>query len=128
MKYLLDTPVWLWLASEPERLSPQALAALTDLSNQLYFSAASSWEISIKYRLGKLPLPEPPHLHVSKRLVAESTQFLPIQLLHTTQVAHLPDYHSDPFDRILVAQAQLEFLTIVTLEPQIARYDIPTIC
>lgn len=121
---LLDTHVWLWLGSSPERIESSTLRVLEDPSNSLYLSTASTWEIAIKYRLGKLPLPEPPHLFVPPRLVRDQIRVVPIEVLHTTRVATLPDHHDDPFDRMLVAQAQEEGLVLVTADRQLVPYDV----
>jgi PIN domain nuclease of toxin-antitoxin system len=125
--FLLDTHVWLWLGTAPERISREALEIRETPRHALYLSAASSWEISIKYRLGKLPLPDLPARFIPDRLMRDRIQFLPIQLHHTTRVAELPDHHLDPFDRLLVAQAQTEQLTIVSADPKLASYDVDLI-
>ena len=87
-------------------------------------SAASSWEIAIKYALGKLPLPAPPPEYVPSRMQASGTGALPITHAHALHVASLPTHHRDPFDRLLVAQAQVESLPLLTADPQLGRYDI----
>lgn len=122
---LLDTHVWLWLGSTPERIASATLQQLADRSNSLCLSAASTWEIAIKYRLGKLPLPEPPGLFIPARLLRDQIRIVPVDVLHTTRVADLPDHHSDPFDRMLVAQAQHEGLTFVTADRKLEPYDVP---
>lgn len=103
---------------------PAARDVLEDTLNMLYLSAASSWEIAIKYRLGKLPLPEPPARFIPNRLLRDRIEFLPIQLHHTTRVAELPDHHLDPFDRLLVAQAQTERLILVTADKKMVPYEV----
>jgi len=122
--YLLDTHVWLWLQAEPNRLDPAALDLLADRRNELTLSAASSWEIAIKYRIGKLPLPEPPSAYVPERLRRSGTTPLAVEHPHVLRVADLPDHHRDPFDRLLIAQAQLLDLTIVTIDATFSRYDV----
>jgi len=124
MKALLDTHVWLWLQTTPERLSGEALALVEDTSNDLFLSAASAWEIAIKYALGKLPLPEPPDRYVASRLELSGTAALPVEIRHAVHVAALPPHHRDPFDRLLVAQAQLENLVLVTADGQLAPYGV----
>ncbi|MBT9584362.1 type II toxin-antitoxin system VapC family toxin [bacterium] len=121
---LLDTHIWLWLGPTPEKISPEVLSVLEDPANGLFLSAASSWEISIKYRLGKLPLPEPPNRFIADRLLRDGIQFLPIGLQHTVRVAELPDYHSDPFDRLLVAQALTEKMVLVTADEKMLPYEV----
>ena len=124
MKALLDTHVWLWLQTTPERLSGEALALVEDTSNDLFLSAASAWEIAIKYALGKLPLPEPPDRYVASRLELSGTAALPVEIRHAVHVAALPPHHRDPFDRLLIAQAQLENLVLVTADGQLAPYGV----
>lgn len=122
---LLDTHVWLWLGTAPERIESSTLRVLEDPANRLHLSTASTWEIAIKYRLGKLPLPDPPHLFIPPRIVRDQIQVVPIEILHTTRVADLPDHHNDPFDRMLVAQAQEEQLILVTADRKLEPYDVP---
>ncbi len=126
MRILLDTQCWLWMALSPERFSPRARVMVEARENLLYLSAASAWEIAIKHALGKLRLPEPPLTYVPARLAALAVQPLAIELQHTLQVGTLPPHHRDPFDRLLVAQAQLEDLRILTADPLIAAYDVRT--
>ena len=108
----------------PHRLRPEVQSALEDPGNELFLSAASCWELAIKYRLGKLALPEHPHVFVPPRLLRDGVRGLPVDVQHGLDVAGLPNHHADPFDRMLVAQAQSERLTLVTLDDQIARYDV----
>ncbi len=124
MRLLLDTHVWLWLQTEPDRLGPTTLGMLADTGNELLLSAASSWEIAIKYGLGKLALPEPPTVYVPERMRRSGVGALPVSHPHTLAVAALPPHHRDPFDRLLVAQANLENLTFVTADPAFGRYDV----
>ena len=124
MRLLLDTHVWLWTLVSPSRLSPQALDRLGDPDNELYLSAASTWEMAIKYGLGKLSLPEPPRQFVPQRLDRDGVIALPVEHAHTLAVAELPPHHDDPFDRLLIAQAQLERMTLVSADPFVARYEV----
>jgi len=124
VKYLLDTHCWLWLQVEPERIAARTLDALADSRNEIFLSAASSWEIAIKYSLGKLLLPQPPREYVASRMQRSGTSGLPIQHAHTVQVAELPHHHNDPFDRLLVAQAQCEGLVMVTADERFKAYDV----
>lgn len=125
MKFLLDTHAWLWLLTSPERLGSATTALVADQTHDLILSAASSWEIAIKYRLGKLPLPSPPTRYIPERMRVFGIDPLPITHMHTLRVAELPDHHSDPFDRLLIAQAQLDGLTILTSDQMFAKYDVP---
>ena len=124
MKLLLDTHVWLWTLVSPERIPASILARLRGSGNQLFLSAASSWEIAIKYHLGKLPLPEPPIRFVPPRLSRDGVIPLPIEHPHALAVTDLPLYHSDPFDRLLIVQARMEGMTLVTVDQQFASYDV----
>ena len=127
MRILLDTHVWLWMTSEPERLSPGALALVEDTANEVLLSAASAWEIAIKVGLGKLHLPEPPSRYIPSRMQAGGVTPLPVTLAHAAAVADLPRHHRDPFDRMLVAQARLEAIPILTSDPQLGAYDVERI-
>ena len=124
MSYLLDTHCWLWLQMDPDRLSKRVLGLLGDPDHERVLSVASTWEIAIKFALGKLELPSPPSEYVPSRLQTSQTTSLPIQIVHALHVAELPSHHRDPFDRLLIAQAQVEKLTIVTADPKFAAYDV----
>lgn len=124
---LLDTQVWLWMLSAPARLRPQVRELLTNQDTELYLSAASSWEIAIKYRLGKLHLPEVPSRFVPDRLMRSGTAALAIEHEHVLQVAELPDHHRDPFDRLLVAQSQVLRLPLVSADEQLRAYDVQVV-
>jgi PIN domain nuclease of toxin-antitoxin system len=124
MRLLLDTQVWLWMHLQPDRLRPDVRDMLIDPASTLLLSAASSWEIAIKYALGKLPLPEPPRDYVSARMHRDGVDGLPVAHGHALHVATLPRHHRDPFDRLLVAQSQLEDVPIVTADPLLERYDV----
>jgi len=121
---LLDTHAWLWWQSEPHRLSEGCRSLFADTDQTLLFSAASSWEIAIKFALKKLTLPEPPVQFVPKRLAQAGISPLPIQHAHALRVSELPHHHGDPFDRLLIAQAQLEGATLATGDPQFLLYDV----
>jgi PIN domain nuclease of toxin-antitoxin system len=123
-RLLLDTHVWLWMISDPQRLRAEVQETLRSGDSALFLSAASCWEIAIKHRLGKLPLPEPPAAFVPPRLLRDGVALLPIDAHHALAVADLPDLHSDPFDRLLVAQARAERLTLVTVDEALLRYDV----
>lgn len=126
MRFLVDTHCWLWLQASPERLAEDVITLLEDPANDLFLSAASSWEIAIKHALGKLPLPEPPSRYVPSRLAASGCRGLSIEHTHALRVAELPPHHRDPFDRLLVAQAQVEGLVLVTADRQFEGYDVET--
>jgi len=124
MKYLLDTAVWLWSLAEPERLNSQARRLVAEGREDLYLSAASSWEIGIKWALGKLPLPEPPARYVPKRLAAQGIRPLTISHAHALAAAELPPHHRDPFDRLLIAQALIEQMTVLTADRAFEKYEV----
>ncbi|SON60207.1 hypothetical protein MSIMFI_01701 [Mycobacterium simulans] len=126
-RYLVDTHVWLWIQSEPDRLRDETRAIVADVRNNVLFSAASAWEIAIKYRLGKLALPEAPASYVPDRMRRSGTAALPVEHAHVLRTAELPDHHRDPFDRVLVAQAQLLDLTVVTADDQLSAYDVAVV-
>ena len=124
MLLLLDTHTWLWWQSEPSRLGERCRSVLTDPDQTLLFSAASSWEIAIKFALKKLTLPEAPDQFVPKRLAQASITPLPVEHAHALHVFGLPYHHRDPFDRLLIAQAQLEGATLATADPRFLLYDV----
>ena len=124
MRILLDTHVWLWSIASPERFCLSARRRLSDKQNQLYLSAASVWEIAIKYQLGKLPLPCPPDEFIPPRLVRDSITPLAVEHSHALAVARLPQHHRDPFDRLLISQALTDQLTLFTADEQLGAYNI----
>lgn len=127
MRALLDTHTFLWWVSDDSRLSDTVRNIIAEPNNTLFLSAASAWEIVIKVRAGKLILPEKPEFYIPSRLASNQFESLPIQLTHALQVSQLPDYHRDPFDRILIAQSQVEQMPILTLDSLIAQYPVSTI-
>ena len=127
MKFLLDTHCWLWLQTQPGRFDRDLLGTLADPGTERYLSAASAWEIAIKYAVGKLPLPEPPAIYVPERMRLSRFAGLAITQAHALAVAGLPPHHRDPFDRILVTQAQIEGMTLVTADAVLEGYDVPMV-
>jgi PIN domain nuclease of toxin-antitoxin system len=123
---LLDTHVFLWLQTEPERLG-RHLKAVEDPGTDLLLSAASSWEIAIKHGLGKLSLPEPPQEYVLERIRLAGRIGLPLEHSHALAVSSLPPLHRDPFDRMIVAQATVLDVPVITSDPAIIQYEIETI-
>ncbi|MHA7856160.1 type II toxin-antitoxin system VapC family toxin [Marinobacter shengliensis] len=124
MNLLLDTHLLLWAAAEPDKLSPEAAAMISNESNRLYFSAASIWEVVIKNGLGRPDFHVDPHL-LRRGLVDNGYTELAISSLHTLAISHLPEIHKDPFDRILVAQAETEGFLLLTADNLVARYPGP---
>jgi len=112
---------------EPERLPDEVRSIVEDGTQDLLLSAASSWEIAIKYTIGRLRLPAPPATYIPEQMLATAVQGLGIEHSHALEVASLPYHHSDPFDRMLIAQSIVEDLTILTVDPQFSRYDIRAI-
>ena len=127
MRLLLDTHTFLWWIGDDPQLSETARQLIGNADNTLYLSAASGWEIAIKVRLGKLKLPSEVQGYVSAQIALNGIQVLPIEMTHALHVSTLPDYHRDPFDRILVAQSQVEQLPILTIDPLIAQYAVSTL-
>ncbi|GAC1390165.1 MAG: type II toxin-antitoxin system VapC family toxin [Vulcanimicrobiaceae bacterium] len=121
-RYLIDPHVFLWAAAASTRLPMAVAQILMATDNEILLSAAAAWEISIKYGLKKLPLPLDPATYVPSRTRALGFLELPIEQRHALAVAALPTHHSDPFDRIMIAQAQLEGLTFITADPRILKY------
>ncbi len=119
-RLLLDTHVLLWWLSDDSQLGQLTRKAISDPRNQVYVSAASTWEISIKKSLGKLSAPD----DMDSIVDDEGFEKLPIALFHGDQAGMLPGHHKDPFDRMLIAQAQSEGLVVVTTDQKIARYRI----
>lgn len=123
MKALLDTSVFLKLAANPEAL-PAALTKAVDEAESLSLSAASAWEIAIKASIKKLKLPAPSSEYVRSRMAHLRITSLPITSDHATAVESLPWHHRDPFDRLLIAQALLDGLTILTTDSVFAKYGV----
>src|SRR5207245_393797 len=113
------------MLAQPERLKEESRKLLASEENDLFLSAASAWEIAIKFSIGRLRLPGDPAELVPAWLAESRTSALPIVHQHALHVATLPPHHRDPFDRILVSQARLERLTIMTADKQLAPYDVP---
>ena len=122
-KLLLDTHVVLWWLEEPDLLREVAREVIVHPESDVYVSVVSAWEMSIKSALGKLRIPDDlPHV-----LDANEFQVLDVRLSHAIGVRDLPAVHRDPFDRLLIAQARIEGLTIVTRDPRIREYDVPVL-
>lgn len=124
MKLLLDTHVFLWWLTADEQLSPRAKRVIRDGKNEVFFSAASAWEIAIKAKLGRVTLPEDAERYIPAQLELNAFQVLPIRVQHALRVASLPDLHRDPFDRLLVAQALIEDLTVITKDRRLSGYSV----
>ena len=127
VKALLDTHTFLWWITNNPKLSSRVREIIRDGKNELFLSAASGWEIAIKAQLGRIQIPDKPQTFISEQMLANAIQGLPIQISHALHVYNLPTHHRDPFDRMLVAQAQLEGLPILTNDSQISRYPVKII-
>ena len=121
--FLIDTHVLLWWAHSPDQIDSAARLVVANGRNQIFVSLASIWEMNIKIGRGRLELPAPP----SEMLRRSRFQALPIAVEHIELVRELPDYHRDPFDRMLIAQAQAMELTIITRDRTFRQYDVATI-
>ena len=124
MRYLLDTAIWLWSIGSVDKINPLGRDLLADGKQDLYLSAASSWEISIKASSGKLPLPGPPRTFIPRVLAEQGITPLPILHQHALAVYDLPKHHTDPFDRLLIAQAQTEEMVVLTADSIFRRYAV----
>jgi PIN domain nuclease of toxin-antitoxin system len=127
VRLLLDTHAFLWWVTDDDRMSERAGELIADGANDVYFSAASAWEIAIKAGLGRIRLSEDAWSLTPQQLERNAFQALPIHVTHAVAVIALPDLHRDPFDRMLVAQAMSEGLTIVSSDPELARYPVPVV-
>jgi PIN domain nuclease of toxin-antitoxin system len=116
MRILLDTHIFIWMATEPERLSSRFTESIIDRQNSLFLSLASIWEIQIKVALGKLDLKGDLATIVDIQIEENSIQLLSIDLKHIYALSNLPAHHRDPFDRLLIAQSQVEKMTLATVD------------
>lgn len=127
MKVLLDTATFLWAATDSPSLSRSAREAVADPDNEVRLSAVSSWEITIKHALGKLVLPKPPETLIPEIRAAYEIATLPLDEESTLQINRLPSLHRDPFDRMLICQAIVHGLILVTPDEAIRRYPVRTL-
>lgn len=127
MRLLLDTHAFLWWVTDDDRLSERAGELIADGANDVYVSAASAWEIAIKVGLGRIRLPDEARTFAPDQLERNAFQALSVHVAHAVAVIALPDVHRDPFDRMLVAQAMTEGLTIVSQDQELARYPVPVV-
>ncbi len=123
-RFLLDTRVFLWWVKGASNLTKAAHQAISNTSNECYLSLASCWEMAIKSSLGKLRLTRPIETFVSDQLRANNFKLLNIELRHITKIEKLPFHHRDPFDRLLIAQAITDKLTLITAESVFADYGL----
>ena len=124
MKLLLDTHTLIWAVDDPSKLGPQAVTALQDPANDLLLSAATIWEIAIKVGLGKLSLSMPYRQWMNQAITDLGMTVLPITVEYADVQVNLPKHHGDPFDRLLVAQSQVENIHLVSADPVFDQYGI----
>jgi PIN domain nuclease of toxin-antitoxin system len=122
--YLLDTGVWLWSVGDPSRISRRAREVMAEVSHDVFLSAVTSWEVAIKAASGKLRLPEPPDLYVPRRMATQGLRPLAVSHEHALTVFALPHHHRDPFDRLLIAQARVEDMTLISADRMFDRYPV----
>ena len=121
-RFLLDTHALLWWLAEPQRLDGRTYEAIANTFNEVFISSISGWEIALKRALGKLQAPDNLEASIKKQGFTP----LPLTFRHAEQAGALPPHHGDPFDRMLVAQAQIEGLIVITRDRHISRYDVRT--
>ncbi len=127
MNLLLDTHIFLWYILGSPQLDAAWQATLRDPANRVYLSVVSVWEVSIKYHLGKLPLPAPPETYLPTQRQRHQIASLPLEEAAIGQIANLPALHRDPFDRLLICQTLEHHLTLVTVDTAILAYPIPVL-
>ena len=126
MKLLLDTHCFIWMDDDFSKLSPKVQQAIVDPNNTLYLSIASIWEMQIKVQLGKLSFNLPLEQKIEEQVKQNNLELLAINQAHVYGLDKLPQAHKDPFDRLLISQAQKEGLSLITLDPLIQQYSVST--
>ncbi len=127
MELLLDTCTFLWLILDAEELTERARDLFVDPDNEVFLSAVSTWEIAVKYAIGRLDLPEEPRFYVPEQRQRHGIESLSLDESSSLQVTALPKIHSDPFDRMLISQALVHGLTILSPDNMIKRYPVRTV-
>lgn len=127
MKLLLDTHAFIWWDSEPEKLSARSRACCQDTTNELFLSVASVWEMQIKQQLGKLKLNSPLAEIVANQQKTNGIEITSVNLAHVLALDTLPTHHKDPFDRLLIAQAVVERITLITNDRIFSQYAVETL-
>ena len=123
MRFLLDTHVFLWWIMDAPMISDRVRRIMTEGTSDLFWSSASSWEVSIKYAIGKLPLPDKPEVFIPMALVNNRITSLSITDEHSFQAGKLPIHHRDPFDRMLIAQSNFEKMPLISNDQTVSQYD-----
>jgi PIN domain nuclease of toxin-antitoxin system len=124
VRALLDTHTFLWFLLEDPQLSPTASDVIIDPTNDIEVSPATYWEIAIKISLGKYELPEPYDIFIEREIMTNDFHILPIEPKHTAVLTTLPFYHRDPFDRLLIAQAMVEAIPILSVDTAFDAYPV----
>ena len=124
MRLLFDTHVLLWWHDQPARLTETAYDAINDLGNDVFSSVVNGWEMQIKAQLGKLTLPKPLHVILQEEQATNGFRLLPVTIEHVYALDSFPLHHRDPFDRLLIAQAHQEGMTLVTHDPKLSPYFV----
>jgi PIN domain nuclease of toxin-antitoxin system len=124
MKVLLDTCAFLWLVTDDPQASELAKEIFLNNDNELFLSAVTGFEISVKYSLGKLHLTEPPKEFIANRIRANALIELPVSMIHALALQNMPQHHKDPFDRLLVAQAMVNQIPLLSADQQLSAYEI----
>lgn len=127
MRLLLDTRVFLWFISGDNRLPETMRDSIRDLNNEVYLSVVSLWEVIIKHRLGKLPLPQPPEVYLPTQRERHQISSLFLDEASVSHLVNLPRIHRDPSDRMLICQAMQHGLTIVTVDDVVSKYSVPVL-
>lgn len=127
MKYLIDTHAFLWWITDSQSLSKKVREIIGKAGNDLFWSVASSWEVAIKYKLGRLPLPDTPSVFITSELFKNRIESVQITNEHAFTAGQLPPHHKDPFDRMLISQAQLEDMTILSSHSTFQVYEVKTV-
>jgi len=126
MRYLLDTHTFIWWVEDSDRLS-KSVRTIIEENEQVYISAASTWEIIIKSQIGKIQLSEDLPTFLLNQIEINNFQILSVRVKHTLMINNLPMFHKDPFDRMLISQAIVEDLTLLTCDGLISKYDVQTV-
>ncbi len=127
MRLLLDTCTFLWLVTDAPRLPQQARSPIVDPGNEVLLSAVPTWEIAVKHGLGRLPLPDDPERYVPELRRGHAIEALSLDEESTLYLRRLPDLHRDPFDRMLVCQAIVQGLVLLTPDRDITQYPVRTL-
>ena len=127
MNILLDTHIFLWYITKDKRLSPGILNTIRHIDNRVYLSVVSLWEITVKYQLGRLPLPESPDVFIPEQRKRHHISHLDLDETSVGQLVNLPEIHRDPFDRMLICQAIQHNLTLVTVDKDVQKYPLQTL-